>query len=58
MRRALVWGLLTVIMTADLRAQSAQRALLPVKVNEVPRGEASRIIDGDDIYIISTFSRI
>ena len=55
MRRALVWVLLTVIMTANLRAQSAQRALLPVTVNEVPRGEVFAIVDGDDIYIVSTF---
>ena len=55
MRRALVWMLLTVIMAADLRAQAAQRALLPVKVNEVPRGEVFAIVDGDDIYIVSTF---
>jgi len=54
-QRALVWVLLTVIMAADLRAQAAQRALLPVKVNEVPRGEVFAVVDGDDIYVASTF---
>ena len=55
MRRALVCVLLSVIMAADLPAQTEQRALLPVKVNEVQRGEVFAVVAGDDIYIASTF---
>lgn len=55
MWRVAVWVLLSAIMTVQVRGQTAQRALLPVKVNETDRGEVFAYIDGDDILIAREF---
>jgi outer membrane usher protein len=57
MRAALVCGLAVLLAPAAVRAQAvAQRALLPVKVNEAARAEVLAILDGEDVFVPSSFA--
>lgn len=56
MTRATVWTLLAVLASASqLRGQSADRALLPVKVNQIAHGEVLALVDGEDVFMPKTF---
>jgi outer membrane usher protein len=44
-----------VLIASDLAAQTAQRALLPVKVNEIAQGEVLSLIAGDDVLVPKSF---
>ncbi len=44
-----------VLIVADVAAQVAQRALLPVKVNEIAQGEVFSLVAGDDVLLPKSF---
>jgi outer membrane usher protein len=44
-----------VLIAADLAAQTEQRALLPVKVNEIAQGDVLSVIAGDDVQVPKSF---
>ncbi len=55
MTRASAWALLVVLIAVAARAQSAQRALLPVVVNGTSRGDVLSLIEGEDVFVPKTF---
>ncbi len=57
MRPELAWGLAVLLAVTAIRADvSGDRALLPVRVNEVPRGEVLAIIGTEDVWIPAPFA--
>jgi outer membrane usher protein len=44
-----------VVVATQARAQTEQRALLPVKVNETSRGDVLSYIVGEDVFVPKTF---
>jgi outer membrane usher protein len=56
LNRATASVLLGIIMiVAQARGQSDQRALLPVRVNETARGDILALVEGDDVFVPKTF---
>jgi outer membrane usher protein len=54
--RATAWVLLAIMMVAaEARSQSEQRAMLPVKINETPHGDVLSLIEGEDVFVPKTF---
>jgi outer membrane usher protein len=55
--RATVWVLLAIVAVAApaARAQSEQRALLPVKINETSHGDVLSYVVGEDVFVPKSF---
>jgi outer membrane usher protein len=54
--RATAWVLLAIVMVAaEARSQSEQRAMLPVKINETSHGDVLSLIEGEDVFVPKTF---
>ena len=57
-RAGLAWGLamLLVIPAIDAQTTPGERALLPVTVNEIPRGEVLAIFEGENVLVPRSFA--
>ncbi len=54
--RATAWVLLAILLVAaEARAQTGQKALLPVEINEISHGDVLSYIVGEDVFVPKSF---